>query len=514
MRGLRMIRMDEVNQIRKDFFSRGKNRNQIANKYKRAWKTVSTLVKMSREDLENRGKHPPRSKQVMTPEVIQAIESYFDREEELRVKKKQKYTAAQIFRELKEQGIYKGKIRRMEEMVSLLRKKRGQTKVPSFLALEFPIGSTLQLDHGECEIQIEEERFKGYLFVASVPGQVLRYCQIYPTKARETWGEFHDKAFRFFGGVFPKIMYDNDKVLVKKVMGSDRKQTTFSLTLEEHYGFESQFCNVGAGNEKGAVENGVGYCRRRFLPGLPVFKSWESANEFLSSCCLKDIKTGVHYRTQEKLSGLFEETQKLLQPLPPPKTWWRYLDVKVDKCQLITVDHHQYSVPEGYIGSTLRVGLTPFSVEIFKERDQVANHSREHGKKDSLKLDHYLDQLAYKPHAFSHAKVVVQNQFHPHLLQMRERLAQKYGHKEANKQFVSILLLRRHWSQEELLQGVETALYWGAIDCAAVENILRQKRLSMSLPTEEEIKSFIPGKSYSWEFDLNIYKELCWEVAL
>ncbi|MCB1084188.1 MAG: hypothetical protein KDK61_07740, partial [Simkania sp.] len=164
--------------------------------------------------------------------------------------------------------------------------------------------------------------------------------------------------------------------------------------------------------------------------------------------------------------------------------------------------------------STLRAGLTSFAVEIFKGGDQVANHMREYGKKDSLKLDHYLDQLAHKPNAFCHAKVVVHNKFHPHLLQMRQRLSEKYGDKEANKQFVLILLLRRHWSQEELLQGVETALYWGAIDHAAVENILRQRRLSNSLPTEEEIKNFIPGKSSSWEFDLNIYKELCREVAV
>ena len=32
-----MLKMDEVNQIRKCFFSKGKNRNQIAKKHNRAW---------------------------------------------------------------------------------------------------------------------------------------------------------------------------------------------------------------------------------------------------------------------------------------------------------------------------------------------------------------------------------------------------------------------------------------------------------------------------------------------
>ena len=44
-----MLRMDEVNQIRKCFFSEGKNRNQIAKKHNRAWGTVNSIVSMERE---------------------------------------------------------------------------------------------------------------------------------------------------------------------------------------------------------------------------------------------------------------------------------------------------------------------------------------------------------------------------------------------------------------------------------------------------------------------------------
>ena len=338
----------------------------------------------------------------------------------------------------------------MEEVVSLLRKKRGQTKSPSFLPLEFPIGSALQVDHGECEIQIGEERCKGYLFVASVPGQVLRYCQVFPIKASEAWGEFHERTFQFFGGIFARVIYDNDTVLVKKIIGSERKQTNFSLSLEEHYGFESHFCNARAGNEKGAVENGVGYCRRRFLTGLPSFKSWNSANEFLSDCCLKDIEKGVHYKTQEKLSELFQKNKDELNPLPLKKSWCRWTDCRVDKCQLVSIDHHQYSVPEKFVGSLMRVALTTSKVEVFKDGELVVEHQRQYGKKDMLKLDHYLDQLKRKPGGFPYAKPVTQSNFDPNLLKMWNRLSEKYGSKEANRQFVSILLLRRHWSQKDL----------------------------------------------------------------
>lgn len=93
---------------------------------------------------------------------------------------------------------------------------------------------------------------------------------------------------------------------------------------------------------------------------------------------------------------------------------------------------------------------------------------------------------------------------------MRNRLSEKYGSKEANRQFVSILLLRRKWSQEELLIGVEQALDLGAIDHSAVEMILRQKELSETSISEEEIKSLIPSINKSgWSFDLNCYADLC-----
>jgi len=507
--------MDEANKIRKCFFTHGESKNKIAKKFKRSWDTVNRTVNMDRDELENRGSHPPRSRKVMTPEVIEAIEKYFSKEEENQVKKKQRYTGCQIYRELKERGIYKGSRRRMLQVVSALRQKHNQTKKSSFLPLEFPIGSALQIDHGEFNAEIDGERVKGYLFVASVPGQVLRYCQVFPTKASEAWGEFHERTFEFFGGIFPRVIYDNDAVLVKKIIGSEREQTNFSLGLEEHYGFESHFCNAAAGNEKGAVENGVGYCRRRFLAGFPIFKSWETANEFLSSCCLKDIETGLHYKTQEKLSEAFEKVKEKLSPTPAKKSWCRWINsCRIDKCQLITVDCHQYSVPENFVGSHARVAVTISEVEIFKDGELIALHKRRYGKEDGLELDHYLDQLQRKPSALPYAKAVAQNTFHPKLAEMWNRLSEKYGKKEANRQFVSILLLRREWNQEELLKSVEEALHWGAIDYAAVETSLRQRQLSKNPVSQEEVQSLIPTKTMSWDFNLNSYAELCKEVAL
>ena len=94
------------------------------------------------------------------------------------------------------------------------------------------------------------------------------------------------------------------------------------------------------------------------------------------------------------------------------------------------------------------------------------------------------------------------------------RLSEKYGEKEATNQFVLILLLRRESTQEELIQGVEKALNLGAIDSAAVEMIINQKKITGPSINYEQMKSLIPEGSHQWDFNLNSYAELCKEITI
>ena len=499
-----MMRMDECNKIRKAFFTKKQNRHEISKEFKRSWDTINRVVSMEREDLKKRGNRRGRKARVMTEDVIQAIKDYFKEEEAKRVKKKQRYTARAIYIDLKNKGLYTGSLRRMQEKVQELREEHNQTKETAYLPLEFDLGSALQIDHGEVDLEIEGTRVKSYLYVASIPGYTLRYCQVFPTKASESWGEFHERAFRFFGGIFGTVTYDNDSVLVKEVIGKERKQTDFSLELEEYYGFTSHFCNPASGNEKGAVENGVGYCRRNYLAGLPSFESWGSLNIFLEKECDKTIQEESHYKTKEKLATIFTELQKHLKPLLPMRKWRRWRDCRVDKCQLVTVDNRQYSVPEKFVGVMVRVAVSPFEIEVVKETEQIARHTRQYTQADSLHLDHYLEQLYHKPYSLRHSKAMRRHQMHPKLKEMWSRLAQKYETKEANRQFISILQLRRSCAQKEHINAVTLALESRAIEYAAVRHIIKEAQN----PTKEKILF-----STYWKYDLSPYNELCMEAT-
>ena len=508
-----MLRMDEINKIRKAYLVDGESKYAIALRFRRSWETINNIVSAEREDLINRGKRPNRKPRLVTSEVLQEIKALLDEEIQKKVRRKQRYTATKIYKILKEKKIYKGSERRMQDIVRIIREERSQLKKESFLPLSFSLGSTLQIDHGEADLEIRGERYTGYLFIASVPGEVLRYCQIFPIKSQEAWGEFHERAFSFFKGAFPKIVYDNDSVLVKKVIGSERSQTDFSHSLEEHFGFESHFCNLASGNEKGAVENGVGYCRRNFLAGTPSFDSWDEVNSHLEASCMKNIQEGHHYKTKKPLLEAFEQLKDKLKPLLPKMNWNKSDNYRVDSCQLISIKQNSYSVPEKYIGGNVRVEKSVFLVKIFNDEEIIALHERQYGSNDSLNLNHYLDQLQYKANAFWDCKAVTNKKFDENLMEIWGRLSERLTKKEANQQFVKILILGRKYSEKALLKAVKTAIKYGAIDHAAVENILKQQEIQKMNFDEAGLKNKLESvEVLTWEFDLSPYKELCEEA--
>ena len=93
-------------------------------------------------------------------------------------------------------------------------------------------------------------------------------------------------AFAFFGGVPRSILYDNTKLAVARVLGDGKRQRTRAFSeLTSHYLFEDRFGRPGKGNDKGKVENLVGYARRNYLVPLPRAATFEELNAQLEAHC-------------------------------------------------------------------------------------------------------------------------------------------------------------------------------------------------------------------------------------
>jgi transposase len=514
--GKGMLRMDEMNKIKKAF-REGESINGIAKRFKRSWETIKRIIDTPVNEFENRGQRSKRECMVVTSEVEASVEAYLLKEEILGVKKKQRHTAAVIYKQLSASGTYRGSVRRLQEVVKQQRGKRGQIEPKSYLPLEFPLGTTAQFDHGECDVLIAGRREKGYLFICSIPGAVLRYCQVFPIKSSEAWGEFHERAYKFFGGVLPIGIYDNDCVLVKEVIGNERQQTRFSYALEEHYQIKSRFCNPAAGNEKGAVENAVGYCRRNYLPGCPTFGDWCEVNKQLEADCRQTIELERHYKTGRPLKDIYSEMSSQLQQLLVSYTWRRWEEAKVNSHQLVSIGKHAYSVPERFVGSYVQIGAGVLNVEIICDNMLIAHHLRRFGEPENCyNLDHYLDQLKRKPRALWDCQAVQQHKFPSELLGVHLRLQKLYPEGKASRKFIEILLLGRRYGFESLLSGVKKALELGIIEPDAISSLLNDFSSAPSQANSAQLlREQLPHLAVEgWSCDANQYSALERGIAL
>ena len=76
-----------------------------------------------------------------------------------------------------------------------------------------------------------------------------------------------------------------------------------SQRFVKHYRIEVRFCNPGAGNEKGSVENAVGFLRRNVMIPLPDAESYAQLTRFMLSRC-DEIAERPHYRLKTPVGDL------------------------------------------------------------------------------------------------------------------------------------------------------------------------------------------------------------------
>ncbi|GAG14739.1 unnamed protein product, partial [marine sediment metagenome] len=222
--------------------------------------------------------------------------------------KKQRHTAQRIFERLQEQH-YDGGLTIVKDAVRAWKQRQAEVFVP----LAHRPGEA-QVDFGEAQVKLRGEQVKVALFVMTLPYSDAIFCQVFPHECTEAFQEGHKRAFEFFfGGVPHRISYDNSKIAVAKITeGRGREVTREFLRLEGHYLFTHHFCLVRRPNEKGHVENLLGYARRNYLVPVPETDSLEGLNAQLQERCRKDLGRKLRGKPATKGELLAEEQAWLL----------------------------------------------------------------------------------------------------------------------------------------------------------------------------------------------------------
>ena len=114
------------------------------------------------------------------------------------------------------------------------------------------------------------------------------FMAAFPAETAEALLEGHVRAFAYFGCVPTRILYDNTKIALAKVLGGTERQRTRAFSeSQSHYLFADKFGRPAKVNDKGKVEGLVGYARRNFMVPVQRFATWDAFNAHLEAACRK-----------------------------------------------------------------------------------------------------------------------------------------------------------------------------------------------------------------------------------
>ncbi len=445
-----MLTVEKKEEIRREYFLKKKSIRKISKEMYCSRTTVRKAIRDS--DTPVYTLSSPRKYPVLEP-VIPIIDNWLKGDESWN--KKQRHTAHRVWERLKTEYGFLGDVSTVRRYIH---KKR--MAVPEvFVPLIYQPGCDAQADWGEAKVIMDGKEVDVEFFAIRLCYSGACFVKAYPTQKQESFFEGHQQGFEFLGGISKRIIYDNLKTAVKKILlGRNRIEQDSFVTFRSHFLFESIFCQPGKGNEKGGVENLVGYVRRNFFVPIPSVKSFAELNEFLHQQCLQNLDR-IPQRKDKSIGELLNTEKENLLSLPGyPFDSCRQLPVKADSCSRIQFETNKYSVPTEFAYQTLLCKAYPFQIKVICREKVIAQHPRSYERYQEI-LDpiHYLRLLEQKPGAFFQAKPVsgwhlpeVFEQFYAGL---------KNRSSKATKDYISMLRLLEEFSLKEVTVAVEKALY-------------------------------------------------------
>jgi transposase len=240
--------------------------------------------------------------------------------------------------------------------------------------------------------------------VVSFPWSNGGFAQICRFETKECLCEALIKIFEFIGCVPLRILFDNMSSAVVHILEHGRRKLTdMFMRFTMHHRFKAEFCNPDSPQEKGNVENKVGYIRRNYLLPPPLICDLEAFNKELLEKCMEDLNR-KHYAKKELIKDLFNTEREACLPLPRERfRVFKLEKVTTDKYSFIKFDKNRYSTSPEYTECEMWLEIGESELRVLNERyEQVAIHARkyEHGFLPVIDFENYIGALSRKPRAF------------------------------------------------------------------------------------------------------------------
>ncbi len=372
---------------------------------------------------------------------------------------KQRHTAAQIHRRLRDEHAYPGGYAQVQRYVLKHRRRHRETFIP----LGHPPGRRIEADFGHIHVDFPDGRRPVPFLVAAWSYSNAPFVLALPFERTEAILEGMVAAFEFFGGVPHEVWWDNPRTVATLILkGRERQVHPRFAALASHYVFEPKFCMPARGNEKPDAEGTVKAVQKRFATPVPRVADLAELNGLLLRWCRAERD-----RVVKSLVGPFaiedRFAEDLASALPLPRDRFEacviHPAVAVDKYQSVAFDGNRYSVPRPFAFGLVTVKGFVDRVAIVSGGQVVATHARSL-EKSRMVLDplHFLAALGRKPGSLDHAPVFRDWALPACFADFRGRLERQHGPSAGARQYARILQLLTEHPMTRLSTAIEACV--------------------------------------------------------
>jgi transposase len=388
------------------------------------------------------------------------------------------YSTTQIFQRLREEG-YQGGISIVKDYVHRIRPR----KTKAFLTLSFAPGECAQVDWGQYgTVRVGSTQRRLSFFVMVLCYSRMMYVEFCVSETMEHFLGCHQNALEFFGVVPGAIMVDNLKcAVIKRVVGQAPVFNPRYLDFANHCGFTIRACGVAKGNEKGRVENAVGYVKKNFLAGLDI-PDLRTVNPAARVWLETVANVRVHGATRKPPVELFAIEKRFLLPLPPnPYETATTRAVRANNRFRVALDGNRYSVPSEYAGARLSMKVFADRLCLYHDGKLIAKHTRSYDKNQDIEDPDHPRVLLQQRRAAREQRLLMRFLT---LSAKAEQYYQELAKRRMNPRhhIRQILALSEIYGVEKLSRAIEDAFTYQAFSCEYIANILEQRQRILPEP--------------------------------
>jgi transposase len=283
---------------------------------------------------------------------------------------RQDLPSVEILHRLRQAGYGGGK----SAVYELVRARRGPAPSPLMVRFEGVAGEFAQFDFGEVRVRYTSGESQHIHFAAyRLKYSRWVYVEVVPNQQVEALARALLRAFEGSGGTPLSVVFDNPTTVVIHPKQTPIVWNPTVAQLAVDYAFAIELCTPRAANQKGAVENLVGWVKGSFFK-VRRFADFADLLQQLDEW-LTEVNTVRPCRaTREIPAVLLAQEQQRLRPLAiQPADYGLRFDIIVGPTGMVTHKGIRYAMPAEAIGIPGTLHLYPDRVRIAAARHEMTH---------------------------------------------------------------------------------------------------------------------------------------------